>query len=64
MVRRLSLLSMVCLLAAASVARSTTVIPPSFDALVSGANTIFVGEVMSARSPSSTSWAARSARLA
>ena len=49
MVRRLSLLSMVCLLAAASVARSTTVIPPSFDALVSGANTIFVGVVMNVR---------------
>lgn len=46
---RLSLLTAVCTLAAASVARSTTVIPPTFDALVSGANTIFVGEVMNVR---------------
>lgn len=46
---RLSLLTAVCTLAAASVARSTTVIPPTFDALVSGANRIFVGEVMDVR---------------
>lgn len=49
MFRRFSLLTMVFTLAAAGVARSTTVIPPSFDALVSGANTIFVGEVMNIR---------------
>jgi len=49
MFRRLSLLTMLCLLAAAGVARSTTVIPPSFEALVSSANTIFVGEVMNVR---------------
>ena len=49
MVRRLSLLSMVCLLAAASVARATTVIPPTFDQLVAEAKTIFVGEVISQR---------------
>ena len=49
MLRRLSLLTMVCTLAAAGVARSTTVIPPSFDALVAEANTIFVGEVMNVR---------------
>lgn len=49
MFRRLSLLTTLCLLAAAGVARSTTVIPPSFDALVAGANTIFVGEVMNVR---------------
>jgi hypothetical protein len=49
MFRRLSLLTMLCLLAAAGVARSTTVIPPSFDALVSGASTVFVGEVMNVR---------------
>ena len=49
MLRRLSLLTAMCLLAAAGVARSTTVIPPSFDALVSSANTIFVGEVMNVR---------------
>ena len=30
----------------AGVARSTTVIPPTFESLVSSANTIFVGEVM------------------
>jgi len=50
MFRRLSLLAMVFTLAVAGVARSTTIIPPSFDALVSGANTIFVGEVMNIRS--------------
>lgn len=33
----------------AAVARSTTVIPPSFDALVSGAGTIFVGEAVGTR---------------
>lgn len=49
MLRRLSLLTAMCLLAAAGVARSTTVMPPSFDALVSSANTIFVGEVMNVR---------------
>ena len=50
MFRRLSLLTTICLLAAAGVARSTTVFPPSFDALVSSAATIFVGEVMNVRS--------------
>lgn len=49
MFRRLSLLIMVCLLAAASVARATTVIPPTFDQLVAEAKTIFVGEVISQR---------------
>jgi hypothetical protein len=34
----------------AGVARSTTVIPPTFESLVSSANTIFVGEVMDVRS--------------
>lgn len=43
--RRLSL-SVMCTLLFAGVAGSTTVIPPSFDLLVSGANTIFVGEVV------------------
>jgi len=33
----------------AGVARSTTVIPPTFESLVSRANTIFVGEVMDVR---------------
>jgi hypothetical protein len=47
--RRLSLLTLVCTLAAAGVARSTTVIPPSFDALVAGAKTVFVGEVTNIR---------------
>lgn len=46
---RLFLLTTVCILVAAGVARSTTVIPPSFDALVSSATTIFVGEVMNVR---------------
>ena len=43
--RRLFPLSLIGTLLFAGVASSTTVIPPSFDALVSGANTIFVGEV-------------------
>jgi hypothetical protein len=34
----------------AGVARSTTVIPPTFESLVAGANTIFVGEVINVRS--------------
>ncbi len=50
MFRRLLLMILACTLAAAGVARSTTVIPPSFDALVASANTIFVGEVMNVRS--------------
>jgi len=49
MFRRLLLLTMVCTVAAAGVARSTTIVPPSFEALVSGANSIFVGEVMNVR---------------
>lgn len=48
MPRRLPL-SLMMTLALASVAGSTTVIPPSFDALVSGANTIFVGEAIGQR---------------
>lgn len=44
--RRLLSLSLICTLVFAGVASSTTVIPPSFDAMVSGANTIFVGEVV------------------
>jgi len=47
--RRLLPLSLICTLAMAGVARSTTVIPPSFDALVSGAGTIFVGEAIGTR---------------
>ena len=50
MFRRLSLLTTLCLLVAAGVARSTTVIPPTFDQLVAEAQTVFVGEVMSERS--------------
>ena len=50
MFRRLLLLTMVSTAAAAGEARSTTVIPPTFDALVSSAATIFVGEVMNVRS--------------
>ena len=52
--RRLFPLSLICTLLMAGVARSTTVIPPTFEALVSSANTIFVGEVMNVRS----SWTA------
>ncbi len=44
--RRHLSLSLICTLLFAAVASSTTVIPPSFDALVAGANTIFVGEVV------------------
>ena len=47
--RRLIPLSLICALAFARAATSTTVIPPSFDALVSSANTIFVGEVIGQR---------------
>ena len=50
MFRRLLLLTMVSTAAAVGEARSTTVIPPTFDALVSSAATIFVGEVMNVRS--------------
>ncbi|MEY4636407.1 MAG: hypothetical protein RJA55_2205 [Acidobacteriota bacterium] len=49
MFRRLLPLTLLCTLVATGVARSTTVIPPSFGALVSGASTIFVGEVMNVR---------------
>ena len=42
-------LSLICTLLMAGVARSTTVIPPTFESLVSSANTIFVGEVMDVR---------------
>ena len=47
--RRFLPLLLICTLAFANAAGSTTVIPPSFDALVSGANTIFVGEVIGQR---------------
>ena len=46
---RLLPLSLILTLLMAGVARSTTVIPPTFESLVSGANTIFVGEVMDVR---------------
>lgn len=48
--RRLLSLSLICTLLMAGVASSTTVIPPTFDALVSNANTIFVGEAIDVRS--------------
>ncbi|HJU41947.1 MAG TPA: hypothetical protein VJ691_04000, partial [Vicinamibacterales bacterium] len=47
--RRFLPLSLICTFVFAAVAGSTTVIPPTFDALVSGAGTIFVGEVMDQR---------------
>jgi hypothetical protein len=47
--RRLLPLSLICTLLMAGVARSTTVIPPTFESLVAAANTIFVGEVMDVR---------------
>jgi hypothetical protein len=46
---RLLPLSLICTLLMAGVARSTTVVPPTFDSLVSAANTIFVGEVIGVR---------------
>ena len=47
--RRLVSLYLFCTLAFAGVASSTTVIPPTFESLVSTADTIFVGEVMDVR---------------
>lgn len=47
--RRLLPLSLICTLLMAGVARSTTVIPPTFESLVANASTIFVGEVMDVR---------------
>lgn len=47
--RRLFPLTLFCTLLTAGLAQSTTVIPPTFDALVTGAQTIFVGEVMGQR---------------
>lgn len=44
--RRLIPLTLTCSLLMAGLAHSTTVIPPTFDDLVSKAQTIFVGEVM------------------
>jgi hypothetical protein len=46
---RLCALCLICTLVFAGAAGSTTVIPPTFDALVSGASTVFVGEVMDQR---------------
>jgi len=60
MFRRILLLTVVGTVAAAGVARSTTVIPPTFDALVSGAATIFVGEVINLRSEWETTAGGRS----
>src|SRR5262245_44746412 len=47
--RRLLPLFLLCTLAINVSARATTVIPPTFEALVSSAGTIFVGEVTSVR---------------
>lgn len=47
--RRLVTLSVFCFLFITSAARATTVIPPTFESLVSSANTIFVGEVINVR---------------
>jgi hypothetical protein len=46
---RLLPLTLLCTLLMAGVARSTTVIPPTFESLVSSASTIFVGQVMDVR---------------
>ena len=42
-------LTLIGTLLMAGVARSTTVIPPTFEALVSSASTIFVGQVIDVR---------------
>ena len=47
--RRFLPLSLICTLVFAGSVGSTTVIPPTFDALVGGASTVFVGEVMNVR---------------
>ena len=47
--RRFLPLSLICTLAFVGSAGSTTVIPPTFDALVGGASTVFVGEVIAVR---------------
>ncbi len=49
MLRRAIPLTLLCSLLFAGVARSTTVIPPTFDELVSQARAIFVGEVVGQR---------------
>ena len=49
MLRRLLPLSLICTLSMAGVARSTTVIPPTFEYLVANAGAIFVGEAMDVR---------------
>lgn len=46
---RLLWLALACVFVLTSTARATTVIPPTFDAMVSGASTIFVGEVVGIR---------------
>jgi hypothetical protein len=46
---------LICSLLTAGTANSTTVVPPTFDALVAGANTVFVGEVMAVRARWATS---------
>ena len=48
--RRFLPLSVVCTLVFAGVAGSTTVIPPTFDALVNSATSVFVGEAITVRS--------------
>jgi hypothetical protein len=47
--RRIVSLFLFCTLLTAGAASSTTVIPPTFESLVSTADTIFVGEVMDVR---------------
>ena len=49
MLRRLLPLSLICTLSMAGIARSTTVIPPTFEYLVANAATIFGGEAMDVR---------------
>ena len=50
MLRRVLALSLLCALLTPRPARSTTVIPQTFDSLISKAGTIFVGEVIDVRS--------------
>ena len=60
MTRRVFPLALVAIGLMAGVARSTTVIPPTFDELVSRAQSVFVGEVISQRSVWQTSAQGRS----
>lgn len=62
MLRRFVPFAVIALLVTAGVAQSTTVIPPTFDQLVSGAESVFVGEVINVQSAWASSPNGRSIR--